>query len=429
MRKIIGVMAVVLMGLGVALPAGAEVIAIMHAKAYTAGPEGTVENATILVEDGRIKAIGAGLAAPAGANIIDAKGKPVTPGFMNSYTSLTLGEISYSAGPTDEMAKGGATGPAFDVRYGINPASVLIPVNRARGLTHAMVAPQAVGSVFAGTGAIIDLGQGPDITLKTGVAVFVQLDEDGNAMAGGARSASWLSFREALEDARNFDSHRKAYDEGRTRNYSLSRANLEALVPVVKGLIPVVVTVSRASDIHQAIMMAREFGLKLVIARGEQAWMVADELAAAKVPVIIAPTADLPEHFEDLGATLKNAARLQAAGVQVALTSAEESGAHDAYAVSQAAGIAVAHGLPWAEALKALTITPARIWGIDRDYGSLEVGKKADFVIWSGDPFELTSFVDAELIEGRIMPLETRRTKLRDRYLQLDKMDPPFVYR
>jgi imidazolonepropionase-like amidohydrolase len=411
------------------LPARAEVIAITGATAYTMGQSGKIDNATILIEDGRIKAIGTNLAVPANANIINAKGKVVTPGLMNSYTNLSLEEISLSAGPTDEVATGAASGPAFDVRYGINPASVLIPVNRARGLTHVMVAPVTSQGVFAGTGAIIHLGEGPGITLKPAAALFVELDENANTLSGGARSASWMSLRTALEDARHFDSHRKAYDEGHTRAYALNRADLEALVPAARGLMPIVITTSRASDILQAIDIAKELGLKLIIHGGEQGWMVARELAAAKVPVILQPDTNLPEHFEDIGATLKNAARLQAAGVLIAFTNVDETQSHNAYLVSQQAGIAVAGGLPWQEGLKAVTINPARIWGIDKDYGSLEAGKKADIVVWSGDPLELTTGVDAVVIEGKIMPLETRRDKLRQRYQKLDETSPPFAYR
>lgn len=428
MRKY-AALAVTALTLVLALPVKAEVIAIRHATAYTMGAKGKIENATILVEDGRIKAIGPDLAVPANANIIEAQGKVVTPGFMSSYTNLSLEEISLSAGPTDEVPTGAASGPAFDVRYGINPASLLIPANRARGLTHAMVAPATNRGIFAGTGAVIHLGQGANITIKPSAALFVELDEDANSLSGGARSVSWMSLRTALEDARHFDSRRKAYDEGRTRKYSLGRTDLEALVPALNGVMPVVITTSRASDILQAIDMAHEFGLKLVIHGGDEAWMVARELAAAKVPVILKPDSNLPRHFEDLGATLKNAARLQAAGVLIAFSKENETLSHNAYLVSQLAGMAVAYGLPWEDALKALTLNPAQIWGIDKDYGSLEVGKKADIVVWNGDPLELTTYVDAELIEGQIMPLETRRTLLRDRYLHLKQDNPPFPYR
>ncbi len=413
--------------------AGAETIAITGGTAFTMmsapGESGKIENATILITDGRITQIGTGLTVPENTRTIDATGQIITPGLMNSYTNLTLEEISASAGPTDSYARGSAYGPAFDIRYGINPASVLVATNRIEGLTHAMVAPEASHSIFAGTGGIIHLGEASDILIKPSAALFVTLDEKGSRIAGGARSAAWLDFRTGIEDARHFNKNRKAYEKGKTRVYSLSRADLEALVPAATGQQPVVITARRASDIRQAIAMAREFDLKIIIHGADQAWMMADELAAANIPVILNPETNLPYGFEQLGATFKAAARLEAAGVMVAFSGAGMQLGHNAYLVTQLAGIAVAHGMTWDGALRALTISPAKIWGIDKDYGSLETGKKADIVIWDGDPLDVTTNVAGLIIEGRILPLESRRTRLRDRYLTLEpENNMPFAY-
>jgi len=173
----------------------------------------------------------------------------------------------------------------------------------------------------------------------------------------------------------------------------------------------------RASDIQTAIRIAQEYGLKLVIVGGTEAWMVADDLARAHVPVLVKVLNNLPESFEVLGATYENAARLRRAGVQVAITSGET---FKAYTIRQEAGNAVAYGLPWEEAFRAVTLVPAQIWGVADRYGSLEAGKVANVVVWSGDPLELLTRVEHVVIRGREVPMVSRETELRDRYRTLD---------
>jgi imidazolonepropionase-like amidohydrolase len=229
-------------------------------------------------------------------------------------------------------------------------------------------------------------------------------------------------LREALQDALDYAANRRAFEQGDRREYALSRLDLEALVPVVKGELPLVVTVNRASDIESTLRLAKELKLKLILAGVNEGWVVARQIAEAEVPVLLNPMDNLPGSFETLGASLENAARLASAGVTIAFMSGD---AHNARNLKQAAGNAVANGLPWNAALAAMTAVPARLWGIADRYGTLEPGKDADVVIWDGDPLELTTFADAVFIRGREIPMTSRQLELRDRYKDLGGPLPP----
>ena len=398
---------------GMTGPLPAETLAITGARLETMGPAGTVTNGTVVIVDGRISAVGADIAIPGDARRIDAHGRVVTPGLMNSLTRLGIVEVSSVEGTADGEVKDDRITAAFDVADALNPRSTLIAVNRIDGLTRAVVAPSAGSSLIAGQGAVIHLGVGADLLVRERVAMFAFLGERGAALTGGARSAAILRLREVLQDAADFAANRKAFDSGDRREYSLSRLDLEALVPVVRGELPLVLTADRASDIVAALRLAKELRLRLVLASVAEGWLVAGEIAAADVPVLVEPLDNLPSSFEQLGATLANAARLRAAGVRVAFMNGD---AHNARNVRQSAGNAVANGMSWHDALAALTTVPATIWGIADRYGSLEPGKEADLVIWDGDPLEVTTSADVVLIRGEEIPMESRQTLLRDRY-------------
>ena len=398
---------------GVTGPLSAETIAITGGKLETMGPAGTVPNGTVLIVDGRISAVGVGIPIPGEARRIDAHGRVVTPGLFNSLTRLGLVEVSAVEGTADSEVKSDRITAAFDVAEALNPRSTLIAVNRIDGLTRAVVAPSAGNSLIAGQGAVIHLGAPADLLVRERVAMFAFLGERGAELTGGARSAAILRLREVLQDAADFAANRKAFEAGDRREYSLSRLDLEALVPVVRGELPLVVTADRASDIVAALRLAKELELRLILAGVAEGWMVAGEIAAADVPVLVEPLDNLPSSFEQLGATIANAARLRTAGVRVAFMNGD---AHNARNVRQSAGNAVANGMTWHDALAALTTVPASIWGIAERYGSLEPGKDADLVIWDGDPLEVTTYADVVLIRGVEIPMESRQTLLRDRY-------------
>ena len=317
---------------------------------------------------------------------------------------------------------------SFELADVINPRSTLIPINRIEGVTRAMVAPQAgfyqeiSNSPIVGLGSVIHLGSTENVLVARNSALFVVLGETGAKLTGGSRANAMLLLREALQDARDYAANREGYAEGRRRAYRLGRQDLEALVEVLNGQRPIVTTINRASDIEAVLRLANEFGVRLVINGGAEAWIVADKLADANVPVILDPLQNLPSRFESLGSTLENAARLDKAGVRVAFSSGDS---HNSRNMKQAAGVAVANGLSYETALRALTINPAEIFGVQASYGSVSVGAEADLVIWSGDPLEVGSFADFVMIRGEIMPMVSRSTLLFERYKDLDKEWPP----
>src|SRR5690348_9120370 len=407
---------------GFAAPAFADSYAITGGTVITLGVAGKIEHGTVIIRDGKIAAVGANVAIPADAKRIDATGKMVTPGIIDPESVFGLDEVDQVSQTQDGYLTSTHFTASFDPTAGINPRSMVIPVNRVEGVTRAVVAGGNNSSILQGLASVISLDGTEGYVLKDPVALFVALGESGQKTAGGARGATLMVLREAFEDAKDYAANRAAYDKAGRRAYSLSRADLEALQPALKGELPVVMQVDRASDIEAAMSLAAEFKLKLVISGGAEAWMVADELAKAKVPVILNPTRDLPEAFESLGASFEDAARLQKAGVLIAF---ETGDSHKSWNVRQFGGIAVSNGLPWIEAVKAMSLNPARIYGLDKNVGSLEAGKDADLVVWSGDPLELTTFADAVFIRGEPVPMVSRQTELRDRYLPYLKADAP----
>lgn len=431
-----------------AFAAATGVVAITNARLETI-TRGTIESGTVVMEGGKITAIGPSAAVPAGARVIDARGRTVTPGWIAPSTNLSVAEINLVA-ETREDAGGARVGAGFDVQYGVNPASTTIPVARNSGVTRAIISPLvgradafadehahdhaslqgggedtgAFSGLFAGQAAIIRLAHGATTPVERAkIAVAVDLGDAGAAHAGGSRGATFVLVKEALADARHFARYRAEYARGHARSYGLPRFDLEALVPVVQGRTPLLVRVSRASDIRQALALAREEKVRIILEDAQEGWIVADEIAAAGVPVLLDPQDDLPRSFQLLGARLDNAARLQRAGVTIAIKGSRNF--NSLRPMQFNAGTAVAYGLTQAQALAAITINPARIWGIADRAGSLEVGKDADVVMWSGDPLETMSHAVTVIIAGAEQPDTSRREQLQQRYSQPDDGYPP----
>ena len=394
-----------------------------------------IENGTVVIQNGRVVSVGTG-AAPVGARIIDARGKVVAPGFVAVDSSLGGSEISSVEGANDLRNGANSISASFDVSYGLDPWSFGLPVARLGGITRAIVVPNHPGSggghahddsdfagvgeggfqtpgLFAGQAAIIHLAAGTDILVRPRVAMVAPFGEAGAGIAGGARGAQFTQFKETLAEVRLYARNRGAYDRAGLRDLSLSRADLEALIPVANGTMPLIVTVHRAADIQQVLRLAREEGVQIIMDGAEEGWLVADQIAAANVPVLLNPLANLPGSLETRAVRMQNAAALDAAGVVIAIKGGE---GHRVREARYNAGNAVSHGLPYDAAIEAITVNPARIFGMAGQFGELRAGAAADVVIWSGDPLEPLSIAETIFIGGAEQAPTSRQFLLRDRY-------------
>jgi imidazolonepropionase-like amidohydrolase len=407
-------------------------IAITGATVHTAGPAGTIENATILITDGKVTAVGAGIAAPAGSREISAAGKIITPGLITPFGQIGLVEVNAVEGTVDYIQRGDQFSASFDPADAYNPRSSLIATNRIEGITHAVIAPlpqepDEFGNqsrVLSGLASVVRLSDS-DFIVERGAAFVANLGETGSGVAAGSRSAALMILRAAFDDARDYARNVQAYEQGSRRQYSVSRNDLVALQALLDGSRPFLVRVHRASDISTAIRLAAEYDLDLIVLGGTEAWMVADELSAADASVVLDSLASLPANFEQLNARLDAPSILSQAGVRFAIGGDGANQNHNARNITQSAGIAVANGLPWDEALRAITLAPAEIYGVADRIGSLEAGKRADLVIWNDDPLELKSFPEQVYIGGEAVPMQSRQTLLRDRYLKTGSEKPP----
>jgi imidazolonepropionase-like amidohydrolase len=411
--------------------ASAQTIAVTDATVHTVGSDGTLENATVVIENGRIAEVGTGVDVPDGSILINASGKIVTPGIFSPMGQLGLSEISAVAGTNDAMQRGDDFSAGFDVANAYNRRSTIIPITRVEGVTRAVIAPFAgrpdeegnSSRVISGLASVVQLGDSGDYLTRHGVAVVANFGETGSVVAAGSRAAAILELRTALTDALDYRQNKAAYDRGDRREYSVSRTDLEALENVLEGERAMVFDANRASDMEIIIDLASEFGINAIVYGGAEAWMLAAELAAANVSVIIDGTANLPGDFDHINARLETGGILSAAGVRVTFGAGLR--VHQARNITQSAGNAVANGMDWDDALEAITLAPAQMYGVDREVGSIEVGKQADLVIWGADPLELTSYPEQVLIQGQSIPMQSRQTLLRDRYLQTDTDRPP----
>lgn len=403
----------------ITFPVPAEEILIKNASIHTLAGAGTLENADILIRNGSISALGTDIDSSSVGKVIDASDKQVTPGLINAYTYLGVMEISQAEG-TDDVSTGDEQfSAAFNIFSAVNPSSTLLPHNLIHGLTHAIVAPESGHHVFAGQGVVLQLGKPSSILNKT-AAMFARLGSSSSEAGGGSRAASYLKMQQALSDTQEYKTNHHAVMTGNWRDLSLEVHDLEALIPVIDGNLPLVVNVHRASDISVLLELKKQFGFRLVIAGASEAWRVADKLAREDVAVIIDPMANLPMDFDQLAARLDAAALLDAAGVTVLFTGVDFRHTHSAFLVRQAAGNAVAYGMDKTSALKAMTLNPASVFGFADKAGSLEPGKQANLVIWDGDPLEIMTLAEQVIVNGKLIPMISRSTRLRDRYMDLD---------
>ncbi len=396
-------------------PARAQVTAIRGATVYV--EPGVVEkDATVVFDGDTIIAAGKGVAIPGGATVIDGTGKIVTAGLVEASTDLGLTEVGEER-LTVEGAFARTPDQAIHAAYrvidGFNPRSVAIPIARTGGITSAVATPR--GGLVAGSSAWMMLRDGgvSDMLVKAPLAMYVTLGERAELTAHGSRGLAVEELRELLDDAREYARRRGAFERNQTRKFAAERLDLAALGPVVNGRLPLVVRVDKAADILAALGVAREFGARLIIEGGTEAWMVARELAAARVPVILDPIDNLPRDFDRIHVRDDAPAILAKAGVTIAISTLG-SGAF-ARTLRQRAGNAIRAGLPPDAALAAVTTGPAAIFAI-RDRGRIARGEAADLVVWSGDPFELSTQAEHVFIGGQEQSLVTHQTLLFRRY-------------
>ena len=448
-----------------AAPIAAQTIAITGGTVALGDGSEPIPNGMVVIQDGKVIAAGnVRMKLPADTQVIDATGKWVTPGIVAGFSRLGLADVDLSAEGADDTTANGPFNASVDASTEINPLDTTIAVNRADGVTRALVAPQAGKSIFGGQGAVIDTGADMNAVTAARKFQFVELGQSGAEKAGGSRGSAQVFFRNALREAselRRFaapissaraeaptgleqpivhnpnESREYGPDARRSQDVLLTRFDAAALVPVLQGRQYLLVHAERASDILQVLALKRQFpALKLVIVGGTEGWTVAAQIARAGVPVIASAVNDLPATFEQIAATQSNVGRMRAAGVQVSIGMIDDNDTRSLFMERQYAGNLVglqripgATGVSWGEALAMITSKPAEAIGMGSEIGSVAPGRRADVVIWSGDPLEGSSAAEQVFIDGVKQPLETHQSRLMERYRDLQRRDLPEAYR
>jgi imidazolonepropionase-like amidohydrolase len=411
--------------------------AITHAKIFTlAGPP--IEDGTVLLHDGKIAGVGAGLAIPAGAKVIDAKGLQVYPGLFDSVTQMGLSEIS-AVRATVDTTETGSFNPDVVAATAILPSSAHIPVTRAAGITQVIAAPASGGFDSGGAGSQVG-GQASAIYLA-GWTIDDMLIRKSAAMVLGWPNIETRSFDFATFTIKEkaFSEAKKEYDKQvnqladyveQSRHYaqllqspasaSFERdVKLEAMAPVIRGELPLLVFADGAREIRDSVEFCSKQKLKMILAGGTEAWKVKDLLRSKEIPVILKPTlGEPPEEDDPYDRLLTQPEELRAAGIKVAFASFDNSFSRR---LGQQAANAVAHGLPHEEGLKAVTLYPAQIFGLDAQLGTLEAGKTANLIVTNGDPLDVTTEVRYLFIKGQLTSTDNKQKALYEKYLNRPK--------
>lgn len=409
--------------LGAASFASAQTVAVYGETVWTGTSQGTLTNGVVVIENGRITAVGpSGTRVPAGAEEVRAKW--VTPGLISAFSRTGLSEVSGVDDTNDSGASSSPFSAALNAADGFNPDATPIAITRLEGFTRLAVAPQAQTKLFGGQGFLADTSGLTGSVFRERAFAFIVLGESGASLSGGSRPAAWAALRGAFDDVRFFAARFMTHNEGNV----LTRMDAQSLMPAVKGDQLILFQASRASDLN-AIMDFKEenLSIRVAIVGADEGWRVAKRLAAMDIPVIVDAFSNLPASFSQLAATGQNAKRLAEAGVTVAIVHLDNDG-HQARLATQVAGNAVANGMDFDDAMRALTTAPAEIFGMT-GLGVLAPGARADVVAWDGDPLEVTSAALAVYIDGEAQPMESRQTKLRDRYISLDESERPLAYK
>ena len=387
---------------------GSQSVLIQNATIMTASDLGILKNTDLLIENGLFAAIGKNLNTN-DAKIIDASNMIVTPGLIAPHSQLGLVEIELERQTRDDSTDHYSAG--FSISDAFNPSSTLIPYNRSGGITSAVVIPSSARSIFSGMASVFKLdGELVTDSIAKDIAMAVSF-----GAGSDSRASQILMLEDSFEKVLRFKDSREQYSLLADFDYDdYTIRDLEAILRVLNKEIPLIVRSNRAKDLLRMISLSNKYGIKIIFYGAKEGWRIADVLAREGIPVILDPMDNIPDSFDAIAARMDNAALLNAAGVKILITS---QSTHNSYLSRQGAGNAAAYGLPQDEALKALTINVADVFGLSKDRGSIEVGKSADLVIWDGNPLEVSSFATAVMIEGHSISLISRSRRLRDKYL------------
>jgi imidazolonepropionase-like amidohydrolase len=416
-------------------PALAQTIAITGGKVAIGDGSEPIDNATVVITNGRVTAAGPNVAIPAGAKRIDASGKWVTPGLIAGFSRLGLSEVEGVDPTNDTVASRSPFSAVIDAADAINPRVTAMAVSRSGGITRAITAPFAGQTMFAGHGAVVDTGADMNAITKARVFQYVEFGESAANKSGGSRAASWAYFRNAMQEARDYAASLRPMGM-RPHDALLKRPDMAAVLPIIEGTMPLMVRAESAVDILRVLKLKEELpAIKLIIAGASEGWEVASQIAAAKVPVVIEVMGNLPDSFESLSSTQSNAGRMQKAGVAVSFGLIDRFDSLQLRTLTQHAGNMVAlnkvpgaTGVSWGQALASISSRPAEMVGLGAELGSLKPGRRADVVIWDGDPLELSSQAVQVFIDGQEQPMNDRQRKLRDRYRTSSEKDLPKAY-
>lgn len=428
MRYILSIFLLALLVSGAAIAqSGKRSYILTNGRIKTVG-NGTIERGSLVISEGKIVAVGTDVQAPAGATVIDCTGLTVYPGMIDAGTSLGLVEIGSLAETRDNDEVGEVT-PQVQALTAVNPNSVAIPVTRVNGVTTALTAPE--GGLFAGTAALISLyGYTPEQMEVGGFRGVVmnfpssgrqgwwdeRPDEEVEKSAKEARQKLEDLWSQAVLHARIDSAYRAGGDAGRTPEYV---PEIEALAPVVRRQIPLLIEVNAARDIDSALAWVKAKNVRAIFTGVSEGWRLADKIAAAEIPCIVGPVLTLPSRSSDrYDKPYENPSLLRRAGVKIAIRSGETANARN---LPFHAGYAATYGLGSEEALRAVTIAPAEIFGVESQIGSLETGKRATLFVADGDPFEPATTIRHLFIDGYAIPLDSRQVDL---YREFIKRDP-----
>jgi imidazolonepropionase-like amidohydrolase len=386
------------------------------------GPD--IANGEILFNQGKIQAVGKNLTLPAGTESIDLTGKQIYPGLISANTVLGLTEIG-AVRATKDLAEPGDINPNARAEVAINPDSELLPVTRSNGILTALSVPQIRNGLLAGTSAVIKMDgwTWEDMTLKAPVGMHLfwpDLSINRDPIFPKSPEEQQTAIDERLKLIRDTFATARAYQKAKQQGTPDHDLRWEALLPVLEGKLPVFVHADELKQIESALQWSATENIKIVLVGGQDAWRAADQLKQRDIPVIVSPVLALPlRRWEAYDTPYSNPAKLAKAGVRFCIANAgnDFEAPHDRNLPYQAA-MASAYGLPPLEALKAVTLYPAQILGVDNRLGSLEAGMDATLIVTNGDPLEITTHVERAYIQGRPVDLSNRQTKLYDKYRQ-----------